>query len=115
MNHENKETVKIKRGCGNQSNSSSWTAAYNEERNIYVAMLSFGSAYGCWEALYEIPGETYEACGTFENDDYKTERLIRKGRLLYRYENERNYPEPMEIINDPDYESLRRMLVARES
>lgn len=100
-----------KTGCGNQSNSSSWSAAYIGEYGKYVAMLSLSSAYGCWEELYEISRETFEKIGTCDNDDYRSERLIRKGRLLYKYENERNYPEPMEIIADPDYMLLRQLLL----
>lgn len=101
-----------KKGCGNQSNSSNWSAAYIEEYEMYVAMLSFSSAYGCWEALYEISSKVFKQLGTFENDDYKSERLIREGRLLYKYENERNYPEPMEIVKDPCYEELRQILLS---
>lgn len=101
----------IKRGCGNQSNSSSWSMAYNEDYRKYVAMLSYSSAYGCWMALYEIPRETFEKAGTFENDDYKTENMIRKGKLLYRYENERNYPEPFESVKADNYYELCYMLL----
>lgn len=81
---------------------------------MYVAMLSFSSAYGCWMSLYEIPKETFDKAGTFPDDDYVTERLIRNGRRLYLYENERNYPEPMEIIADDDYEDICRMLLYRD-
>lgn len=96
----------MKKGRGNQSNSASWVVAYNADHDIYVAELTFSSAAGCWSSNYEIPRETYEIAGTFEDDDYKTERLIRKGRLLYKYENERNYPEPMEIVKDENYMEL---------
>lgn len=100
----------VKRGCGNQSNSASWCAAYNEEYGKYVAELSFSSAYGCWASDYIIPKKTFDKLGTFENDDYKSERLIRKGKRIYLYENERNYPEPTEIISDDNYEDLCRVL-----
>lgn len=111
MNREKGINAGTKRGCGNQSNSASWSAAYMEGYDKYVAMLSFSSAYGCWEALYEITENSFVKLGSFENDDYQSERLIRKGRLLYRYENERNYPEPTEIVADPDYEVFRQMLI----
>lgn len=101
----------IKRGCGNQSNSSAWSAAYNKEYKKYVAMLQFGSAYGGWMSLYEISKETFDKAGTFENDDYLTERMIRKGRLLYKYENDRNSPEPMNFVKDENYEELCRILL----
>lgn len=111
MNLEEREYVEVKRGCGNQSNSSSWSAAYLKDYDMYVALLSYSSACGCWEAIYEISAAAFERLGAFEDDDYKSERQIRKGRLLYRYENERNYPEPMEMIKDPCYEEYRRVLV----
>lgn len=111
MKRENETAPKLKKGCGNQSNSACWSAGYSEEYKKYAAMLSFSSACGCWESVYEITRETYEKAGTFEDDDYKTERLIRGGKLLYKYENERNFPEPMEIIKDENYEQLRSMLL----
>lgn len=92
-----------KAGRGSQSNSANWSAAYNPEVRKYFAKLQFSSASGSWLSYYEIPRETFEKLGTFDRDDYVSERLIRKGKLLYKYENERNYPEPTEIVKDPDY------------
>lgn len=103
-----------KAGCGSRSNSAKWTAAYLEDYRKYVAMLQFSSAAGGWMSLYEISKKTFEQVGTFDNDDYKTERLIRKGKLLYKYENERNYPEPIEIIRDENYEEFCRILSEAE-
>lgn len=88
-----------------------WSAAYNEDYDVYVAKVQFSSAYGCWMALYEISPETYDRIGTFENDDYQSERLIRKGKLLYKYENDRNAPEPSEIIKNDNYWVLCCMLL----
>lgn len=105
------ETDMIKSGCGNQRNSAEWSAARNAEYGVYVAKLQLGSAYGCWMSLYEISRETYEALGTFENDDYLSERLIRKGKLLYKYENERSCPEPMELVKNDRYRELCAMLL----
>lgn len=104
----------IKSGRGNQGNSANWSVAYNEDFEKYVAMLQFSSAYGGWISLYEIPRETFELAGTYENDDYKTERMIRKGKLLYKYENERNYPEPTEIVADEKYQQLCWMLLYKD-
>lgn len=99
-----------KSGRGNKSNSALWTAAYDEAGRRYVAMLQFSSASGGWQSLYEISREAFERAGTFDGDDYKTERMIRKGKLLYKYENDRNCPEPTEIIRDDDYLMLIGML-----
>lgn len=103
----------IKTGCGKERNSASWAVAYNQECDMYVAMLSFSSAYGCWMSMYEIPKESFDLAGTFEDDDYKTERMIREGRELYKYENERNYPEPYERIADENYRNLCKILLER--
>lgn len=102
--------IEIKHGCGNQRNSCSWSAGYIDWNDKYVAILSLSSAYGCWETIYEISEKTFEKLGTFENDDYISENLIRKGKLIYRYENERNYPEPTEMIEDPCYAEYEKIL-----
>lgn len=106
--------MEIKKGQGNQSNSACWAAGYSEEYKMYAAILDFSSAYGCWESIYEISRETYEKAGSFVDDDYKTERLIRKGKVIYKYENDRNAPEPMERIFDDRWEELRNMLLGKD-
>lgn len=111
MKQNNEPDDIVKRGRGNQSNSASWSAAYNRYEKKYVARLLFSSAGGCWESMYVISKETFDSLGTFDNDDYKSERLIRKGKLLYKYENERNYPEPTEIIYNDNYLILCGMLL----
>lgn len=110
MKKENDENM-IRTGRGNVSNSASWYVAYNKEYDKYVARLIFSSAMGCWESFYEIPKSTYEKVGHFRDDDHKSEELIRKGRELYRYANERNYIEPTEITFDKDYQKLCYMLI----
>lgn len=110
MKEENAKT-EIKKGRGCKSNSSDWQAAYNSEYDKYVAKLHFSSAAGVWTSFYEIPKETYDLLGTIEDDDYKSEDLIKEGRRLYRYENERNYIEPVKITYDRNYKKLCRMLL----
>lgn len=103
---------KIKSGHGNQSNSADWSAMYNSKYDKYVAKVSYCSGCGFWISLYEINQEIYEKLGTFEKDDYKTERLIRKeGNILYKFEDERNWPEPTEIVYDSNYKKLCKELL----
>lgn len=105
-----KKACAFKKGRGNQSNSAAWAAAYNKKHGIYVAKLYFSSAAGIWRSMYEITEKCFEQLGTFENDDYLSEELIKKGRCLYRFENERSYPEPLEMVYDDNYAALCKVL-----
>ena len=98
--------MEFKYGRGNKSNSSSWYCAHDTENDTYLAVKSFGSAQGHWFSLWKINEETWKQVGTFEDDDYKSERLISEGELIYKLEDERNYPMPDEVINDSNYKTL---------
>lgn len=112
MDKKKTQKSEIKSGHGNQINSADWSATYNSKYDKYVARVSYCSGCGFWMSLYEISKETYDKLGTFENDDYKTEQLIRReGNLLYRFEDERNWPEPTEIAYDSNYKVLCKQLL----
>lgn len=96
----------IKKGCGNESNSSSWKIAYCEESGEYFAMLSFCSYAGSWCSIYKISKEACDMAGSFEDDGYRTEEMLRKGEKIYLYDNEQNYPEPVEMYYDEKYRKL---------
>ena len=72
----------------------------------YTAEIRFGGVGGASYKLYEIDKETYDRVGTFEDDDYKSERLIREGgRKLYVSMIDRNMPGFDEVIGR-DYRKL---------
>jgi hypothetical protein len=61
---------------------------------------------GANQSLYEINKEVFDQAGTFEDDDYKTEKLIKeKGRLLYEAADERQ-TQPWQRVVDEDYDKL---------
>lgn len=100
----------IKQGHGSESNSSLWRVAYCEEFKEYFGLVQFGSYAGAWCGIYRISKRDYEAAGTFEDDDYKTERMIRKGKQIYKYENDRNYPEPIDLVLKDKYSKLCKVM-----
>ena len=95
----------FKEGCGNASNSSYWKVCYDDEKDRYTAMKSFSGAGGSSISLYEITKEIFEKVGTFEDDDYKSERLIGEGRELYRAVDEKWSP-PYDDVSDKNYKEL---------
>ena len=59
-----------------------------------------------WPILTAGDKDVFDQAGTFENDDYKTENLIKeKGRLLYEAADERQ-SRPWQSVADMDYDKL---------
>ena len=100
------ERFVIKKGKGNASNSSNWKVCFDTMEGRYTAEIRFGGADGASYKLYEINKEIFDQAGTFEDDDYKSERLIRNGgRMLYVSMVDRNTPGSDDVI-DRDYRKL---------
>lgn len=100
------ERFVFKQGKGNASNSSDWKACFDIQENRYTAEVRFGGAGGASYKLYEINKEIFDQIGTFKDDDYKSERLIREGgRKLYVSMVDRNVPRFDEVI-DREYRKL---------
>ncbi|MBQ7059729.1 MAG: hypothetical protein IJM83_10600 [Firmicutes bacterium] len=96
----------FKQGIGNAGNSSHWKACFDMQEGRYTAEIRFGGAGGASYKLYEINKEIFEQIGAFEEDDYKSERLIREGgRKLYASMFDRNMPGLDEVI-DRNYRKL---------
>ncbi len=96
----------FKQGEGSADNSSRWKVCFDKQEGRYTAEVRFGGAGGASYKLYEISREIFERVGTFEDDDYKSERLIREGgRKLYISIADRNTPGCDEVI-DRDYRKL---------
>ena len=63
------------------------------QEGLYPAEIRYGGVGGASYKLYEIDKEIFDQVGTFEDDDYKLERLITKGgRKLYISMFSRNIP-----------------------
>ena len=76
------------------------------EEGRYTAELHFGGAGGASYSLYEIDKEIFDQVGTFEDDDYKSERLIvNKGRSLFRSEVSR-HSLGYDIVFDKSYREI---------
>jgi len=96
----------FKSGKGNASNSSRWEVCYDRNTNKYSAEVCFSGRGGARQDLYEITKEIYDQVGTFENDDYISERLIKnKGRHLYENVNEIFGP-PYKTVIDDNYKKI---------
>ena len=96
----------FKDGIGNACNSSHCVVCRDRAGGRYTAELSFGGTGGTCYRLYEIDKDVFDLAGSFENDDYKTEKLIQeKGRELYRFEETRHTP-PDETVLDESYREL---------
>lgn len=96
----------FKEGCGNKSNSSKWKCAYNSMTGEYTAALFFSSYQGTWLSLYIINKDIWDKVGTFENDDYKSERLIKTGELALEREYTCHWGPPMpDKVKDPEYQT----------
>lgn len=95
--------MEIKEGRGNASNSNFWVVCFNEENGKYTAYLGFGSDMMMMASFYEITKEIFDTVGTFSDDDYKSQKLIRTGRLLY-YREDSKWSMPYEKIEDENYE-----------
>ena len=97
----------FKEGEGNAGNSSHWKVCCDMQgEGRYTAEIRFGGAGGASYKLFEINKEIFDQVGTFEDDDYKSERLIKEGgRMLYASMVDRNTPGFDEVI-DRDYRNL---------
>lgn len=96
----------FKEGCGTASNACHWTVCYDNVLGIYTARVGFGGAGGSSVRLYQITKEIFDKVGTFEDDDYKSERLIATGRILYGCENSKYASGPDERVFDKNWRSL---------
>ena len=99
--------MSFKSGQGNQSNSSKWYCAYDHVTGEYTAAISFSSAAQGSLSLYIISKAVWDAVGNFEDDDYKSEKLIESGGVLAlerEYYNRNGYELPDQIY-DNDYEA----------
>ena len=101
------EQYVFKEGKGRASNASCWKVCYDPSgEGRYTAEISFGGVGGASYGLYEIDKEIFDRVGTFEDDDYKSERLIReKGRSLYRNEVNR-HSLGYDIVYDDAYREI---------
>ena len=100
------ERYVFKQGQGNADNSSCLKVCFDTQDGRYTAELRFGGVGGASYKLYEINKEIFDRVGTFEDDDYKSERLIREGgRKLYISMVDRNMPGCDDVI-DRDYRKL---------
>ena len=95
----------IKEGHGTASNSCYWAVCFDKDLNIYTALVSFGGAGGSSASYYQITGDIFNQVGKFEDDDYKSERLIETGRLLYRCDSSKYAPD-VERVLDGNWKNL---------
>jgi flavin reductase (DIM6/NTAB) family NADH-FMN oxidoreductase RutF len=96
----------IKTGEGSGISSSRWAVCMSKSNSTYSAELYFMGAGGAHQRLYEIDKDVFDQAGTFEDDDYKTENLIKeKGRLLYEAADERQ-TLPWQNISDDYYKII---------
>lgn len=94
-----------KTGEGTGDSSSRWTVCMTK-KGVYTAELYYMGAGGASQSLYEIDKDVFDQAGTFEDDDYKTENLIKeKGRRLYEAADERQ-TQPWHAVADTDYDKL---------
>ena len=95
----------FKQGHGTASNACYWKVCYDKYIGTYTAMLSFGGAGGSSSSFYQISKAIFDQVGTFVDDDYKSERLIKTGRLLYRCDDSKYAPRD-ERVFDPNWKSI---------
>ena len=97
----------FKEGIGSASNASRWKVCMDTQgEGRYTAELRFGGEGGASYSLYEIGREVFERAGTFDDDDHKSERLIRdNGRKLYESRFSRNIPG-CDDVYDRDYRQI---------
>ncbi len=95
-----------KTGRGNKENSSFWTVVFDEDKNIYYGDVYLGNENGLWYSLYEINKDIYDMAGSFPNDDYKSQNLIKTGKLLYFVEDSIFSNGSQEEIIDQDYRKI---------
>lgn len=69
-----------------EKHGNNWKAYYDAESGRYFAKIMYISREGLEEYRYEITQDIYSRLGTF-GDDVENERLIRKGEMVYSFEN----------------------------
>lgn len=104
--------MEIKSGRGKGRGSSQWTVCYDPEIDKYSARLNFGSDMCIEVSYYEINKDIYDNVGTFEDDTNQSEELIKKGRLLYRY-NDNKWGWPISKVVDANWQDICRGLFSR--
>ena len=95
----------FKEGHGTASNAGYWKVCYDKQLGIYTAQVSFGGAGGGSTSLYQITGDIFNQVGTFEDDDYKSERLIKTGRRLIDFESSKYAPDDNRVF-DRDWKQI---------
>ena len=95
----------FKTGEGTGDGSGRWTVCMSN-KGVFTAELYFMGGGGAHQWLYEIDKDVFDQAGTFKNDDYKTENLIKeKGRFLYEAADEKQ-SRPWQNVADMDYDKL---------
>lgn len=78
------DRYKFKQGERCADNSSCWKVCLDVQEGRYTAEIRYGGAGGASYKLCEIGKEIFDLAGTFEDDDHKTEQLVRDGgSMLY--------------------------------
>lgn len=62
-----------------------WKACYDQRHNKYLGHIVCTNREGQTRELYEITSEIFNRLGSF-SEDIDNERLIRTGKLLFRFE-----------------------------
>ncbi|MCQ2974620.1 MAG: hypothetical protein MJ211_07380 [Bacteroidales bacterium] len=99
------EKLIFKKGRGIDEYSSWWTVCFNNETQQYTAEINFQGPLSGNYYLYEITKEIYDKVGTFENDDFKTEDLIKTGRILFEDHNNVNSMS-YHVVHDVNFQKL---------
>ena len=96
----------FKEGLGSAGNATYWRVCMDPANDTYTAELRFGGAGGSMYGLYEINKDVYDRVGTFEKDDYKSERLIKEeGRELFRSEDSK-WSLPYDTVSDENFRKI---------
>ncbi|MBO6027208.1 MAG: hypothetical protein J6P73_08190 [Bacteroidales bacterium] len=95
----------FKEGHGTARNACYWKVCYDKQLGIYTAQVSFGGAGGSSTSLYQINGDIFNQVGNFEDDDYKSERLIKTGRRLIDFDSSKYAPDGTRLF-DRDWKSI---------
>lgn len=91
---------------GTGPGSGRWTVSMSRENGRCTAELYFMGGGGAHQSLYEIDKDVFDRAGTFEDDDYKTENLIKEnGRCLFEGIDERQ-TIPHCYVHDTAYKEI---------
>ena len=69
-----------------EKRGNNWSAFYDAATGRYFAEIMYTSREGREQYDYEITQDIYSRLGTFA-DDVDNERLIKKGKMAYSFEN----------------------------